>query len=89
MNLTQTHLSKLKACRRLAGDKAESRRPRLVSLLISALKGRWNAFTISSAPSGRDILWHIFLGYHPLMRVQPQANFRQPFRLHQQALARR
>jgi len=40
MILAPTHLSKLKACGKLAGGKAESRRPRLCAALVTALKGR-------------------------------------------------
>jgi len=78
MNQTQNILSKLKACGKLAGDKAEGRRPRLASCLVAALKGRWSYAIGSSAPSGRDDLLFAFLGYR---FAQPQANFRQPFRL--------
>ena len=89
MKLTQTILSKLKACRKLAGDKAEGRRPRLGLRFVTALKGRRNGwFTFSSAPSGRGHFEDSSPGYHPLRRVQPRANFRQPFRLLQMAPAR-
>jgi len=85
MNQTQNNLSKLKACGKLAGDKAGGRRPRKASHSIIALKGRGISSTVSSAPSGRNNLLHVFLGYR---FAQPQANFRQPFRLLQMALAR-
>jgi chaperonin GroES len=79
MNLTKTISSKLKACRKLARDKAAGRSPRSASHLAAALKGRGNwRFGFSSAPSGRADLLHAFRGYRC---AQPPANFRQPFRL--------
>jgi hypothetical protein len=72
-------LSRLKACRKLAGGKAAGRRPRCASSSVTALKGRRNrASGFSSAPSGRTNLRDVFPGYRS---AQPRANFHQPFRL--------
>ncbi len=51
--------------------------------------GRWNGASIFLAPlQGAEIFGGSFRGYHPLARVQPPANFLQPFGLPQLALAR-
>jgi hypothetical protein len=82
----QTNLSKLKACWKLAGGKAAGRHPRSASQFITALKGRRNRPRVfPRTPSGCWNFLDLVLGYHPLLRVQPQANFRQPFRLLQTA----
>jgi len=86
MNQTRTFLSNLKGCWKLAGDQAEGRRPRSALHLAAALKGRGNGFIgFSGALSGRDDSLLTFLGCRC---AQPQANFRQPFRLRSMALAR-
>jgi len=100
MKSTQTNLSRLKACRKLAGGKAAARRPRSASRFDAALKGREKragsqpvaashsqsqqnfykiaGAAVSGAPSGRKNFCDAYLGYRC---AQPQANFRQPFRL--------
>jgi len=86
MKSTQTILSKLKACWKLAPGKAAGRRPGLAFDPGTALKGRRKMWlTFSSALSGRGYSDDLFLGYR---FAQPQANFLQPFRLLQGALAR-
>jgi hypothetical protein len=81
----QINLSKLKACWKLAGGKVpqtRDRHPRSASQFITALKGRRNRPRVfPRTPSGCWNFLDLVLGYHPLLRVQPQANFRQPFRL--------
>jgi hypothetical protein len=93
MKLAQTNLSKLKACRKLASGKApllRSRHPWLTSDFVTTLKGlQISCSRIFFAPfQGAGIFLNRFPGYHPLARVQPWANFRQPFRLLQMAEAR-
>lgn len=118
MNTAQTILSKLKACRKLAGGKAASSRrsaakaeasaplrhpegmPEIsrglsesdtpgMQLDVTTLKGWQNRSRKDSrTPSGCNDLLNAFRGYHPLVRVQPPANFWQPFRLLQRELAR-
>jgi hypothetical protein len=41
-SMSQTNLSKLEACRKLAGGKAASRRPRFCALAVTAPEGRRN-----------------------------------------------
>ena len=83
MKLAQTNLSKLKACRKLAGGKAESRRPRSASHFVTTLKG-WQSRQQkdSRTPSGCNDMLPAFRGCRS---AQPPANFRQPFRLLQTA----
>ncbi|HEX4265863.1 MAG TPA: hypothetical protein VH597_16135 [Verrucomicrobiae bacterium] len=72
-------MSKLKACWKLAGGKAEGRSPWSASYFFTALEGRRNVLSmVSGALSGRIILLDVFLGYR---FAQPEANFQQPFRL--------
>jgi len=74
MNVAQTHLSKLKACRKLAGGKAAGRRPRCCAPVVPALKGRRN----SGVPSGRVDSTDSHRGSRPMGWALPPANFRQP-----------
>jgi hypothetical protein len=67
MKLAHTNLSKLKACRKLAGGKAGGRHPRAASHFVTALKGRRNlVFTVSSALQGAEIYWTFSWGIAPL-----------------------
>jgi hypothetical protein len=87
MKLAQTILSKLKACQKLAGGKAEGRRPRSASHYVSTLKGLQNhRARISRTLSGCKNLLNAIRGYRC---AQPPANFWQPFRLLQTAHVRR
>ncbi len=90
MKLAQTNLSKLKACRKLARGKAEGRHPWSTSDFVSTLKGLQDFYSrFCLAPcQGAGILLNRFPGYHPLARVQPWVNFRQPFRLLEMAEVR-
>jgi hypothetical protein len=87
MKLAQTNLSKLKACRKLARGKAGGRRPWSTPRFVTTLKGLRNFCSrICLAPfQGAEMILDFYPGYR---FAQPRANFRQPFRLLQPALAR-
>ena len=83
MKLAQTTLSKLKACWKLAGGKAESRRPRSASPFVTTLKGLENLSHAGLAPlQGAGNILNRYPGYR---LAQPWAEFWQPFRLLQTA----
>jgi hypothetical protein len=90
MKVAQTNLSKLKACRKLARGKAGGRHPWSTSDFVTTLKGLQNFYSrVCLAPfQGAEMILDFYPGYHPLARVQPWANFWQPFRLLQMAEAR-
>jgi len=87
MNLAQTIMSKLKACKNSAQGKAAGRHPGLMAIFVTTLKGLQSLARVCLAPfQGAEIILNRYPGYR---FAQPWAEFLQPFRLPELAYATR